>query len=420
MTTGRARLLPLLVAFGIVLGGHPLAAAASAPTADGSLRYDVYAYPDADRRGNAFENFFEAALRVRGRATDTLAYRAELRAVGDDAHYTAGIGDPRMEERRRPWVDVPEAVLDWTPRPELRVSIGRQIINWSGIDELQPANLMAPLDESEIFRRIPLGSFAVATHAELPHANVDLVVVPAAFQGARLPQGRWRFVPEGVGLHQDVPPVAFDETQAGLRLATRLDALELAVLGYVGRDMLPFFTLALPTTADGAPRATAHYARTRVGGATASYPLGEAWLLRSELVYFASPDPRRDEFFQYVPLGVEYTRGDLRFVVNYLRFDRTSRGTGAVSQGERRFYPSFLFGEASWDDGGRLRVRFRAGYDVQEDFAVVEPEVSYRVWRELRVTLGGAAIFAAHHASFDYFDQIRHEDRLALRLQYFL
>lgn len=396
-----------------------LPALAAMPSVDGSLRYELFGYPDGDRRWRATESFVEGQLRVRGALTSALRYRLEVRAVADDAHFTAGVVDPRMQERRRPYVTVPEAVLDWTPRSELRVSIGRQIINWSGIDELQPANLMTPLDESDIFRRVQLGAFAVTTHVELPSLTVDLAVVPVAFQLTRIPQGRWRFVPDGIGQEQDVPPVQLDETQAGIRIGTRVGALDVALLGYVGRDMFPLFTLD-PTAPLDDLVVTARNPHTRAGGFTMSLPLGESWLLRSEVLYYSSPDRDRDQFFQYVPLGVEYTLGDLRVVLNYLRFDRTSRGRGAVSQGERRFYPSFLFGETIWDAGGPLRARLRGGYDFQEGFALIEPEVSYRIWRELRIGFVAAVILAQASDGFDYFDQIRHEDRLGLRVQYFL
>lgn len=90
-----------------------------------------------------------------------------------------------------------------------------------------------------------------------------------------------------------------------------------------------------------------------------------------------------------------------------------------MSQGERRFYPSFLFGEGSWDAGGRFRARLRAGYDFQDEFVLVEPEVSVRVWRELRVGLVAHLIHDEGSRGFDYFDLIRHEDRIGLRTQYF-
>lgn len=384
---------------------------------EGELRYEVYGYPDGDRRGGATENFVEGRIRAHGTLGDTVAYRLDVRGVADDAHYTAGLFDPRMAEVRRPYLTIPEAVLDWRPTGALRISLGRQVVDWSGVDELQPANLMAPLDESDIFRRVTMGAFGVSAHYDGP-VTVDVMVVPAAFQGSRLPQGRWSFVPEGVPLERDTPPVRVEETQVGLRVGAQLGSLDAALVGYVGRDMFPLFTLA-----DGAVSplqgVVAKYPRSRAAGMTASYPLGESVLLRSEVVYYASPDTERDDFFQYVPLGIEYTHADWRLVVNYLRYDRTHRAEGAVSQGERRFYPSFLFGEASWNAGGRLRVRLRGGWDFADQFLLVEPEVSYRVWRELRVGLVANIIQDSASRGFDYFDSIRHEDRAGMRLEYF-
>ena len=386
-------------------------------SADGELRYELFGYPDAGRRGDAVENFIEGRLRVRGALGASLGYRAEGRVVADDAEFTAGMVDPRMTERRRPYLTIPEAVIDWRPTETLRLSLGRQIVNWSGVDEFQPANLMAPLDESDIFRRVTMGAFGVAGHWDGP-VTVDLMVVPAAFQGNRLPQGRWRFVPDGIPLDSRAAPVRMEETQVGVRVGGQLGALDAALIGYLGRDMFPLFTLA-PGAVCPLQGVVARNPRTRAAGATASYPLGESILLRSEVVYHASPDAERDDFFQYVPLGIEYTRDDWRIVLNYLRYDRTHRAAGAVSQGERRFYPSFLFGEASWDAGGRLRARLRAGYDFQDAFVLVEPELSYRVWRELRVGLVAHLIHDHAARGFDYFDLIRNEDRIGMRMQYF-
>lgn len=393
---------------------------AGAPTVDGSLRYDLYGYPDRDSRGDEVENFVEAIVRLRGRASVDVSYRFEGRAVADDADFTAGGFDVRQSELRRPYLDLPEAVVDWTPTSGLRVSLGRQIVNWSTIDEFQPANLLSPLDESDIFRRVPLGAFGAAAHYERGPVAADLVVVPLAFQMNRLPQGRWRFVPDGVGLQLHTPPVQLDETQAGVRIGTRFDSLEVALLGYVGRDMFPLFTLDRPPSENAPnPEVGARYTRTRAGGIVASMPVADSILLRSECVYYSSPDERREEFFQWVPLGIEYTRGDWRLVFNYLRYDRTAKGTGALNQGERRFYRSFVFGEGSYEAGGRLRARVRAGYDTEGEFFLFEPDVSYRLWRELRLSLVADVVQAHPTSSFSYFDLIRHEDRVGLRAQYF-
>jgi len=388
---------------------------AATVTVDSSLLYRFYGYPDGNSRRGSTENFLYGNLRARGQLGQTAGYRIELDAYVDDAGFTAGVVDPLTEERRRPYLDVPEAVLDWTPSERARISIGRQFVNWSGIDEIQPANLMTPLDESDLFERTQLGAYAVTGHFETQAAAIDLAIVPAVFQLTRLPQGRWRFAPDGVGQRTGRAGAGIEETQVGARIGRHFGDLELAVVGYIGRDMFPLFTL---DSSGPAPVAVAHNPRTRAAGITASWAVGESWMLRSEIVYYGSPDSRRDDFFQYVPLGVEYTRGNWRGVLNYLRVDRTDTGVGAVSQGEREFYPSFLFGEGHWDAGGDLRVRLRCGYDFDKHFAVVEPQVSYRVWRDLRFGIVAAVIFA-DGAQSGYFDQIRHEDRIGLTLQYF-
>jgi hypothetical protein len=148
---------------------------------------------------------------------------------------------------------------------------------------------------------------------------------------------------------------------------------------------------------------------------TLSYPLEEGLLLRTEAVYSNSPDPDRDDFLESVA-GLEYVWREMRLVLNYLREDRTILAPGQVlNKGERRFFRSFVFGEIRYEPDGRLLARVRGGYDLTEEFLIVQPEISYRLWRGLRVALA-ADVFDAHRPS--YFDQIRNEDRVGTRFEY--
>jgi hypothetical protein len=160
----------------------------------------------------------------------------------------------------------------------------------------------------------------------------------------------------------------------------------------------------------------------RAGGVTTSYPLGDRLLLRAESVYYNSPDRDRDDFLHSVA-GMEYALDDWRIVVNYLRDDQTVNAPEEVTtKGERRFFQSFVFGEVRYDAGGRLRGRLRGGYDVNGEFLLLQPEVSYRLWQTLRVALLGEVIDADRssyvHNKLSYFDSIRHEDRLGTRIEY--
>jgi len=80
------------------------------------------------------------------------------------------------------------------------------------------------------------------------------------------------------------------------------------------------------------------------------------------------------------------------------------------------------FGELRYDAGGRLQGRVRGGYDTNGEFWLLQPEISYRLWRGLRVALLGEVIDAKRggyeNNPTSYFDSVRHEDRLGTRLEY--
>jgi hypothetical protein len=389
------------------------ATAAALPTIalNGHAQYETFGYPDAGTRGQRWENFFEAELRSHGQLSPALSYEAEGRVVADDAEYTAGAYSLRNDNIRRPYLSLLTAVIDYRPLPELRVSIGKQIVNWDSFDGVQPANLLSNLDQSDPFRPVAQGVDGISIHYQPGAAYLDLTVVPMAFTPSRSPQHRWIIVPSVTPLRPDLPPVRFDETQAGTRLGGRWGDLEASMFGYVGRDSLPLFVLDFSRLV-----IRSRSARLRAGGMNASYPLGERLLLRVEEVYLSSPDRDRGDFLNSLA-GGEYTLGDWRLVLGYLRQDMTARAPQKVlSQGERVFFQSFISGELRYDAGGPWQARLRGGYDVRGDFVLVEPEVSYPLWQALRLALVGNYIDA--HRKNDYFYRIRNEDRVGLRLEY--
>lgn len=389
------------------------ARAAEPPSIDlhGDVQWETFGYPDGATRGDRWENFFAAELRSKGQLTSTLDFQAEVRAVADDAQYTAGVYSLRNANVRRPYLSVTTAALDYRPLPELRLSVGKQIVNWDVFDGIQPANLLSSLDQSDPFRSVAQGVNGISLHYQPGTAYLDLTVVPLAFTPSRSPQDRWIIVPGALGYHQHLPPVQVDETQAGLRVGGRLGDLEVSAFGYVGRDFLPLFVLNFERLI-----VESRAARLRAGGMNASYPLGERLLVRTEVVYLTSPDRNRGDFLDSL-IGGEYTLGDWRMVLGYLRQDLTDRAQdGVLSQGERVFFQSFVSGEVRWDDGGKWQAHVRGGYDTRGDFALIEPEVSYRLWQPLRVALTGNYIVAGRENT--YFHRIQHEDRLGFRVEY--
>ncbi len=405
------------------------AAVAATPAVNGHVQYETFGYPDPETLGTRWENFFAATLRGNGQFSSALTWQFEGRAVADDVGFTAGAYSLRNATRRRPYLSLITGGLDYRPSPNLRISAGKQIVNWSIFDELQPANLMTPRDESDVFRRVEHGVHGLSVYYGSGGTFAELVVVPLAFTPSRLPQGRWNIIRGEVVKRQDLPAVRLDETQAGARVGVRLGALEASLVGYVGRDTAAVFVpgpLIFVGIVHGRPQFKAQiidrYPQLRAGGVTMSYPLGDRLLLRTEAVYYNSPDRDRDDFLHSVA-GVEYALDDWRVVVSYLRDDQTVDAPEEVTtKGERRFFQSFVFGEIRYDAGGPLRGRLRGGYDATGEFLLLQPEISYRLWRTLRVALLGEVIDANRsryaHNKLSYFDSIRHEDRLGTRVEY--
>lgn len=426
-TSARRRLIAAVLGSLVLFCGR--ATTAAPVTLNGHVQYETFGYPDPDARGSRWENFFAATLRGSGQIASTLTWQFEGRAVADDVEFTAGGYSLRNATVQRPYLSLISGALDYRPSPDLRITVGKQVVNWSIFDELQPANLMTTRDESDIFRRIEQGVPAVAVHYGGSTFG-ELVVVPLAFTPSRLPQGRWDIISDdNLVERQILPPVRLDETQAGARVGTHFGSLEASIVGYVGRDPEAIFVpgpLIFVGIVNGKPKFKAQildeYAQLRAGGVTGSYPIGDRWLIRTEAVYYNSPDPTYDDFLHSVA-GVEYALDDWRIVVNYLRDDQIVNAPEEVTnKGERRFFESFIFGEVRYDAGGRWRGRLRGGYDATGEFSLIEPELSYRVWQTLRVTLLGEVIDASRssyeHNKISYFNSISHEDRLGTRIEY--
>ena len=429
-TGGFQRTVALALGAVLVLLGSRAALAAPL-TLNGSVQYETFGYPDGQASGPSWENFFAATVRGSGQLSSTLTWQFEGRAVADDVGFTAGAYSPRNANVRRPYLSLITAVLDYRPTPTLRISVGKQIVNWSILDVIQPANLMTTHDESDAFRSVELGVPSIAAHYDRGSAYGELVVVPLAFTPSRLPQGRWNIIQPGSGVieRQDLPPVRLDETQAGARVGAHIGQLEASLIGYVGRDTEANFVpgpLIFLGIVNGVPRFLAQiinqYPRMRATGVTASHPLGDRLLLRTEVVYYNSPEPNRDDFV-HTAGAAEYALDDWRIVLGYLRDDQTARAPEQVTnKGQRRFFQSFISGEIRYDAGGRLRGHLRGGYDANGEFFLLQPEISYRLWRTLTVALeaevigGGQSRYTDNKSS--YFDSIRHEDRLGTRIEY--
>lgn len=411
----------LLRSWALVVGLVLTASAAAALEVRGKAQTEVFGYINSRQSASRAEGFFSLSGYARADMSSSVSLRGELELVADDVGFTEPILSYRNSERQRAAIQIVEAAVDFRPWDGWRFSAGRQLVQWSGIDEIRPIDVMRSRDQSDIFRQRDFGLYSLSGHFEGAQAYGDLIVVPMGFPLSTLPQGRWNIIDDERGKvvrATDVPPIRFEETQVGLRLGALWGALDVAAVGYIGRDASPTFVPKVEFVG-GIDRfqltITDVYPKLRAGGLTASHPVGEAVLLRSEAMYFSSPDAVRDDFLQVV-IGGEYGWGDWRFVANYMRDEIMSRASEPVTdRGQRRFFRNFLFGELRYDGFARIHPRLRGGYDFLGKFLVVRPEVSVRAWRSLFLALSADVIDGRR---FGYFERVRNEDRVGLRAEW--
>jgi hypothetical protein len=409
----------VLLALGIAASALPGAAAAATITANGDASWESFGYPNPDTGGQRWENFLAATLRARGDLLAGVTYRLDLRAVADDVEFTAGVLDVRNSRFRRPYLAAKEMLVSYRLLPELRLSAGKQLVLWSLMEGLKPANLMVPKDESDPFRQWEEGVWSLGLHYEDERGlSGEAFVVPIAFTPSRVPQGRWQIIPEDIAQTQDLPPVQLDETQVGVRVRAQVEEWESAILFYAGRSTEAIFVPELIFVGgDEVFRVEIvdRYPHLYAPGVQLSRPIGEDVVWRFELVYYHSPDPDQDDFI-HTTSGAEYVVSDWRFGLNYFRDDTTARAPEEVTnEGALRFFRSFLSGAVRYDPGW-WRFTVQAGHDFTEEFSLVQPSISAEVYRNLRLTLEGDVITASRPS---YFDSIRHDDRIGAKLEYF-
>jgi len=388
------------------------------PALDGHVQYETFGYPDTERTGKSWESFFQLQARASGRLYPGLSYKLEALAVADSADFTAGAFSWRNAGTQRPYLSLQTAAFDYRPLSNLRLRLGKQVVSWSIFDELQPANVMNPQDGSDVFRRSDVGIYGLSARGDTDLGFAEVMVAPFVFVLPRFPQGRWNIIPGKARRKQEDPPVQFEETQVAARVGTQVGGLDVSAFGYIGRDWAAVFQSEL-VFVGGSERfqaeVTTLYPNLRAGGISASYPLGESVLVRTEIVYFGSPDAFRENFLLGA-IGLEYTWNDWRLNVSYLRNDQVDAAQVEVTEkGERQFFQSFLSGEWRYDAGGRLNLQLRGGYDFTEEIYLLQPEISYRIWGDLRAALTAEIIDGKR---FGYFHRIRHEDRIGTRLRY--
>lgn len=241
---------------------------------------------------------------------------------------------------RRPPVAVRRASVAIRGRG-VTVEIGKQLIRWGKADVLIPTDRFAPRDNLEVVDNEFLGVSAVRVTYERGANTIDAIWQPT-FTPSRLPIAgqRWATLPANVAAAMAAAaasptlsvsvserPVSWPtRTQYGIRWNHVAEGFEFSVSYFDGLNHLPRVELvpgAIPLQFDIART----YVDMKMAGVDLAVPT--RWFtVKGEAGYFASREPRTDEYLMYV-VQIERQKGDWLFVGGYAGEAVTNRRSSA-------------------------------------------------------------------------------------------
>ena len=197
-------------------------------------------------------------------------------------------------------------------RGDLRVGMGRLV--WGRLDEVQPSDVVNPLDVARFFfegraeARLPV-AFARARFFFPGETTLETVVVPW-FRRGRFDEIGERFSPFNLEprqfpIERTTPPVTARNVQAGARLSSTMGHIDWAVAAFRGTRPFPLFELVPPRpgvspqaelVAQGFNVASLreHFGRFTMLAADFETTYG-AWGLRGEAAAFVDDDLQTDQ-----------------------------------------------------------------------------------------------------------------------------
>jgi hypothetical protein len=241
----------------------------------------------------------------------------------------------------------------------LTLELGKQFIRWGTTDILTPTDRFAPRDYLTVVDNEFLPITAARVSFEKGPDSIQAVWSPRLVP-SRVPllNHRWAALPEtlppGLVLRDtsEFPAAA----QTGIRWK-HAGRAEFAISLYEGFNHLPSFDAAPgqdSTAATPVLEIRRFYPKMRMAGFDTAIPM--RWLtLKGETAYFASPDPRADEYGLYV-IQLERQSGEWFFVGGYAGEALTTHGTQT--------------GEFSPDRGLTKTLLGRAGYTIDANRSV--------------------------------------------------
>lgn len=386
------RRLPAVIAWAC-LSAPLLAQAQPSTTVRGQVSVVAVAVPAAPAAAGADDGALELRTRFSAdwrRTSDRLILRA--------AGWVDGLVADRTGTRRQATTLQPQDLTATLRLPALDLTAGIGQVVWGRLDEVQPTDVVNPLDVSRYFldgRAEARRSVAlVRARGYLPSGlTADLVYVPVfrpgtfdLLQPATSPFSlapRDTCVP-GVGcvpveVRDQTPSTRWRHAQGGGRISGTAGRVDLAVMGWRGFEALPTYAAAVP----GATAVTllGVHPRTSVIGVDAETVRG-AWGLRAEAAWHlddtfqatdrvAAVDGRSVE----AGLGVDRRAGDYRVSMSALVIERRARSAGAAAIDTRDLQLVSALDRSFAAETRRVRVF--AVYNPRDDSAFVRGIASW-------------------------------------------
>jgi hypothetical protein len=268
----------------------------------------------------------------------------------------------------------------------LSIELGKQFVRWGKADILNPTDRFAPRDYLTVFDNDFLGVTAARAMYEKGSETIDVVWAPRLTPSrVPLPDQRWTVPPAA---QIDVPLTEVTQFPGGSQEGFRwshLGAVEFSGSFYQGFNHLPSFQVT------GAQRngvsfveVDQFYPKLRMYGGDAAVPF--RWLtLKTEAAYFTTPDPRVDQYAQYV-IQLERQSGEWSFIGGYAGEAITDHGTSADFAPDRGITKTFL-GSAHYTIDTNRSVAVETSIRQNLDGAWLRTEYSQTFGQHWRATV---------------------------------
>jgi len=232
----------------------------------------------------------------------------------------------------------------------LSIEVGKQFIRWGKADIINPTDRFAPRDFLTVIDNDFLGITAARVTYERGSETIDAVWSPnITTSRIPLPDQRWVVVPGTLPnnvVFRDGGALYPASGHGGLRW-NHVGVLEFSASYYQGFNHLPSFESALSFNGNNVVvDLQSFYPRMKMAGMDAAIPL--RWFgIKAEAGYFASSDPRADDYGQYV-LQLERHVGEWTFVGGYAGEWVATDGTLTVDFAPDRGFSKTMLGSARY------------------------------------------------------------------------